>query len=295
VDIDLTNVASIDLLLSAEVFHLQERGVAVDGLDQVVLSLLAVASSLVVGSFEVISLLGLFEVDLIRLSVLVSSGLLESKGGVLLGLEVAVVHVYLLELLLGGLLFVEESILELTCVSPLGDLALFDEVVLVSEALSVIESDLILDSLYLLRAVSLLVSKLVSKSSFGELVLSLFSLDGSFKLLGLFVLSLEVSEERLGADSHILDVDTLEPHAPVLEHRSKLRLNLVGEEVTVFNDIVELVVSNHMTADSLSKSCDLLMSLDRVLVFNVSPEVHVGSGRAISFSEDSPGESSLDI
>jgi len=63
VDLDVVAAALVDLLLSAKVLHLQENGVSVDGLGQLVLVSLTLASSLVLGSSKVESLLDLLHLN----------------------------------------------------------------------------------------------------------------------------------------------------------------------------------------------------------------------------------------
>jgi len=63
VDLDVVTAALVDLLLSAKVLHLQENGVSVDGLGQLVLVSLTLASSLVLGSSKVESLLDLLHLN----------------------------------------------------------------------------------------------------------------------------------------------------------------------------------------------------------------------------------------
>ena len=110
----------------------------------------------------------------------------------------------------------------------LGDLALSDVVVLVSHSFSSCESAGLLNLGLLLGDESLFISELESHAFFLESLLSGFSLDGSFLLLLLLVLALEVLEERGRADSYVLDVDTLEPHSPSLEQGLQFSGDLAG-------------------------------------------------------------------
>lgn len=122
---------------------------------------------MIFSSQEVVLLLCLLEFNLVSLVVLLGFSFLESELRVLLSLIKGVIAIDSIKIFLGFLPFSEEGIFKFTLVGPFGDIALLEEVVLVSPDFSSLKPDSIFNLSLLLLHVSLFILELVSHSGLG--------------------------------------------------------------------------------------------------------------------------------
>jgi len=192
VDLDVVAAAFVDLLLSAKVLHLQENRVFVDGLSQVVLFSLALASSIVLIASKSETLRDLFHLNDALLLDLLLLGLDDQEVVLLLSVPSSVSQLKILQLGFVALFGVEDGFFDLTELGLLLNCDLLLKIITLSAVVHGIEVDLLLLLGQLLLGVALLVEESVIELLNFQLIFSLGALHGSFHVLFGLVLSLEV-------------------------------------------------------------------------------------------------------
>lgn len=192
VDLDVVAAAFVDFLLSAKVLHLQENRVSVDRLGQVVLVILALASSNVLVSSKSETLRDLFHLNEALLLDLLLLGLDDQEVVLLLSVPSSVSQLKILQLCFVALFGVEEGFFDLTELCLLLNCDLLLKIIALSAVVHGIEVDLLLLLGQLLLGVALLVEESVIELLNFQLVFSLGALHGSFHVLFGLVLCLEV-------------------------------------------------------------------------------------------------------
>ncbi len=74
-------------------------------------------------------------------------------------------------------------------------------------------------------------------------------------------LSLKLFKKVIGTDSHFGDLNTFKPDSPALERLLELFSHGIFHEITFFEDIIELRVSNQVSEDTFTHGLDILIGV----------------------------------